>query len=242
MLADVVTIGCKPLSSSVRARRSIFSFSSYLQLQFFKSAAVPGWTFNEFQHSSKPSTLVAILKTTPSYLNICMVRRLFILLTTIGLNISSSFACDCYYNGPFLKMAQRTPFVALVRVTKYLTFKDIYNSKTPMSMEIEIIDIYKGKENRNTVTVWGDIGNLCRPYLSTFKEGQYYVIALDNGNYGGGHPNEKNTDYSICGCGCYWIPVDFEKLIVKGDIESKDMKSTTLKLPELKAKLTQNGY
>ncbi len=28
MLADVVTIGCKSLSALVRARRSIFSFSS----------------------------------------------------------------------------------------------------------------------------------------------------------------------------------------------------------------------
>ena len=42
-----------------------------------------------------------------------------------------------------------------------------------MSMEVEIIEIYKGEETRKSVIVWGDIGNLCRPYLSAFKEGQY---------------------------------------------------------------------
>ena len=40
-----------------------------------------------------------------------------------------------------------------------------------MSMEVEIMDIFKGKEIRKKITVWGDIGNLYRPYLEIFKEG-----------------------------------------------------------------------
>ena len=57
-----------------------------------------------------------------------------------------------------------------------------------MSMEVEILDIYKGTEERKSVTVWGDPGHLCRPYLSTFKEGGNYIIAFGGA---GGQPGEK---------------------------------------------------
>jgi hypothetical protein len=167
------------------------------------------------------------------------MKRLIIIFAVYLVTTTSVFACDCDYQGPFLKMAQRTPFVALVKVKKYLTFEDIYNVKTPMSMEVEIIDVYKGKETRKTVKVWGDIGNLCRPYLSEFKEEKYYVIAFYSGNYGGRHPDEKDSDYAICNCGAYWLTVDFEKSNVTGDIDSKDRTFVTESMEQLKSKLAK---
>lgn len=136
-------------------------------------------------------------------------------------------------------MSKRTPLVALVKVTKYLTFKDIYNAMTPMSMEVKIMDIYKGKEIRKKITVWGDIGNLCRPYLKIFKEGQFYVIAFDNGNYSGVHSNEKDTDYSVFNCGCYWLTVDMEQRKAMGDVDSEDRISSYVDLKKLKPKLVK---
>jgi len=171
-----------------------------------------------------------------------MTNRFLLLVLAFSFCLTKSFACDCDYHGSFLKMSKRTPFVALVKVTEYLTYKDIYNEKTPMSMEVEIIDIYKGKEVRKNVTVWGDIGNLCRPYLTTFKEGQYYVIAFDKGNYSGGHPNEKDSDYSIFNCGCYWLTVDMKIKKATGDIDSENIKVASIDLASLKSKLTKNGY
>jgi hypothetical protein len=162
----------------------------------------------------------------------------FLFLQTTG----KIYACSCDYQGSFIKMTQYSSLVAFVKVTKYSTFKDIYYTKTPMSMEVEIIEVLKGKESRKTVTVWGDIGNLCRPYLSEFKEGQHYMIAFNSGGFGGKHPDEKNSDYSISGCGCYWLTVDFEKSIVKGDIDSQDRIITTISLSELKAKLAQTTF
>jgi hypothetical protein len=47
---------------------------------------------------------------------------LTIFILTIGQTI---FACDCDSKGAFLKVAQGTKLVALVKVTKYLTFEDI---------------------------------------------------------------------------------------------------------------------
>jgi hypothetical protein len=166
-----------------------------------------------------------------------MTRLIITFIAVYLLATPAVLACNCDYQGSFMKMIQRTPLVAVVKVTKYLTFKEIYYVKTPMSMEVEIVEVYKGKENRKTVIVWGDIGNFCRPYLSEFKEGQYYVIAFEKGRYGGGHPDEKDTDYSISICGTYWLTVDLGKSNVIGDIDSGNRTISTIRLSDLRSRL-----
>ncbi|NHM02828.1 hypothetical protein [Flavobacterium difficile] len=162
------------------------------------------------------------------------MKKLKTILTILFLTIGQIIlACDCDSQGKFLKVAPNTELVALVKVTKYLTFKEIYDVKTPMSMEVEIIEIYKGKETRKTAIVWGDDGNLCRPYLSKFKEGQYYVIAFNGGSDGSkgfAHKNEKTTDYSISICGDYWLNVDIKKQIAIGSVAEKQKEMTLEKL------------
>jgi hypothetical protein len=137
-------------------------------------------------------------------------------------------------------MQKRAPLVALVKVTKYLTFHTFHNEKIPMSMEVEVINKYKGKETRKTLTVWGDNGILCRPFLSYFKEGMYYVIAFDNGNYNGSQNEEKDSDYSITSCGCYWLSADIDQQTATGDISSTDRTSTTIRLRQLKKEIKRN--
>lgn len=148
-----------------------------------------------------------------------------------------SFACDCGSQGDFLKVVQKTQFVALVKVTQFLTFKDIYNKKIPMSMEVEIIEIYKGKETRKKVTVWGDNGILCRPYLSKFELGKYYVMAFFKGTEdarGFALEDEKITDYSISICGEFWLNADPKNKFAESTTTEY---KTRIKLRELKAKL-----
>jgi hypothetical protein len=158
------------------------------------------------------------------------MKKLKTILTIFILTIGQTIlACDCDSQGAFLKVAQGTKLVALVKVTKYLTFEDIYEVKTPMSMEVEIIEIYKGEETRKSVIVWGDIGNLCRPYLSQFKESQYYVIAFEGGSDGSKgftHGNEKITDYAISNCGEYWLTVDLNKKVAMGSVADKQNEIT----------------
>lgn len=148
-----------------------------------------------------------------------MKKSICLLLLLVLVSLTHLHACNCGYNGSFLTVAKRTSLVALVKVKKYLSFRDINNNKTPMSMEVEVIEIYSGTETRKTFTVWGDNGILCRPYLSQFKEGEYYAIAFYPGKYGRGHTDEKETDYSISICGTYWLTVDMEKKSVVGDVE-----------------------
>jgi hypothetical protein len=165
-----------------------------------------------------------------------MIRFSSLLILSLLINANVR-ACDCEYGGPFLRMVPKTQFVALVKVTKYLTFKEIYGKNTPMSMEVEVVETYKGGEKRKKVTVWGDPGHLCRPYLSTFKEGEYYVIGFYPGNPNHGDDNEKATDYSISICGTYWLTVDIRTKIVSGDIGGDYPKSQKVSVEMLKSKL-----
>ncbi len=174
----------------------------------------------------------------PNFKNDTTMRKLKFILVIFLLTIGqATFACDCDSQGEFLKVAPKTEFVALVKVTKYLTFKDIYGKQTPMSMEVEVIDVYKGTETRKTITVWGDNGILCRPYLSQFDTGKYYVIAFykgSDGTKGHVHKDEKTTDYSISICGAYWLKADIKKQVATGSVTEKQ---TQIKLTDLKAKL-----
>lgn len=146
-------------------------------------------------------------------------------------------ACSCNPQGAFLKVAPKTEFVALVKIVKFTSFKDIYESKTPMSMEVEVVEKYKGKETRKTFTVWGDNGVLCRPYLSQFKLNQYYVIAFfpaSDGSKGYVHEKERPSDYTISICGDYWLNADLKKQIATGNIFTFQKK---ISLQTLKEKL-----
>lgn len=151
-------------------------------------------------------------------------KKLLLLLSILTLFITQvSFACDCDFSGKFLEVAKKTELVALVKVTKYVTFKKDYDKTRPISMEVEIVDIYKGNETRRTITVWGDNGRLCRPYLSQFYVDNYYVIAFDKAYDGLAHENEKSTDYSISICGEYWLMANIKKQIATGPLSEKNV-------------------
>ena len=142
------------------------------------------------------------------------MKHFSLLLTLICLTIGQfSFACDCNSQDEFKKAAPQSQFVALVKVTKYLTYKNIYGVQTPISMELEIIDVYKGVEKRKKITVWGGDVNICRPILEKFKKDQYYVIALDKvleNTTEVTHIGEKTSDYFVAQCGERWLSVDYK--------------------------------
>ena len=140
------------------------------------------------------------------------MKHFSLLVTLICLTIGQfSFACDCNSQDEFIKAAPQSEFVALVKVTKYLTYKNIYGVETPISMEIEIIDIYKGVEKRKKITVWGGDVNICRPFLEKFKKDGHYILALDKVVENSSevtHKGEKASDYFIAQCGERWLSVN----------------------------------
>lgn len=132
---------------------------------------------------------------------------IFFLIST-----SLTFACTCSSKENFLNVAPKSVFVALVEVKDYLSYKNIDDEKIPMSMDVEILKVFNGEESRKRVVVWGDNGNLCRPYLSKFKLGEYYVIAFFRGQVGTEytHIDEKETDFTISNCGEFWLKADIK--------------------------------
>lgn len=143
------------------------------------------------------------------------------ILIIIFLSIARlTFACDCESQGSFLAVAPKSKLVALVKVINYLTFKNIYNKQTPISMKVEIVKVYNGEETRKTVNVWGDDGTQCRPYLNIFKVDNYYVIAFEQDS------KVSPIDYTISNCGDYWLTADNIKKIAIGQVNEKQKQIT----------------
>lgn len=137
----------------------------------------------------------------------------FSLIAFIFFNINFALACSCYATENFSKVAPETNLVVLVKIDKFLDHKEIYEKKIPMSMEVEVIEILKGQVSKKKIKIWGDNGVLCRPYLSNFKEGEFYFMALDLGSEQYGHKDEKKSDYSISICGEFWMKADIKKQV-----------------------------
>jgi hypothetical protein len=162
------------------------------------------------------------------------MRFLFLLPFVLANALSNQvYACSCMDTATFYQVASHSKKVALVKVIKYLSFKEIYNKATPMSMEVEIIHIIKGAEQRKRVIIWGDNGMLCRPYLSVFKEGVMYVMALDKGNPGRGHKDETESDYAIGNCGTHWLTYDEKTKTITGRISDKVIEASIQQLEML---------
>ncbi len=140
-----------------------------------------------------------------------LILSLIVLLSTVQV-----MACSCACTGDcsFSVVSKNADFVALIKVISYDDYleNEIYGheGKMPHSMTVEIIKKYKGKETRQRIKIWGDGGADCRPYLSNFKIGEYYLIA----------PNklqeyivdgETFTDYDFFTCNTDYLKVDMDK-------------------------------
>lgn len=131
-----------------------------------------------------------------------LIISLFILLSFEVLACSCGFA----WNDSFSRTAERSEFVALIKVLSFDEYleRDIlgYDKKMPYSMTVEIIKKYKGRESRDKVKILGDDGILCRPYLSEFKVGNYYLAApipIDA---------TSNTEYEFFSCRTDYLKVN----------------------------------
>ena len=169
------------------------------------------------------------------------MRKILFLGALITLVFSQDiFACQCAARPPFLSVAPKAEVIALVKVERYLTYQaleTVSEKPMPMSMEVKVIDFYQGIEKKKALTVWGDNGILCRPYLSEFKVGRFYVIGFlkaKQTSRGLANKDENPNDYSISFCGEYWLSVDFSNKTARGVI-TEDQK--TIRLKDLKHKL-----
>ena len=96
-------------------------------------------------------------------------------------------------------MSENTPLIIRGRVQRYgaplAHGKNLY-----ADMEIEILEILRGRYGHQTLTVLGDPGHLCRPYISatTFPINGEFLLALQ--------PPQQQT-VPLSGCGEYFLPI-----------------------------------
>jgi len=116
------------------------------------------------------------------------------ILLLLAFNPLNSVACDCDWGGDFFNVGLKEDLIIKGKVLEFSTLNFGFN----VQMTVEIIENFKGIENRKTITVWGDRGYDCRPYLSLFKQGTEYFMAL--------HKLNEN-EYEIFNCGEYYLSI-----------------------------------
>ncbi len=132
--------------------------------------------------------------------------KLLILLGIVLLLPIHSYSCGCELEAPFLKVAPATELVAVIKVKDYNTFEYLQDEEVPVSMTVEILQVLKGIESRQEITVWGNNGLMCRPYLSIFEPGSTWVMAFGE-DPTDGHDGALATDYALSQCGEYFLEV-----------------------------------
>ena len=83
-------------------------------------------------------------------------------------------------------------------------------------MKIKVVEVIDGSEIRDTLTVWGDNGILCRIYTAAFAINDTLVFGLHNCDLLGGVTLEQTDHYQISVCGIYWL--GYSKGVVSGSI------------------------
>lgn len=161
-----------------------------------------------------------------------IMRKLLFLTALVILAFSQEiFACQCAANPPFLTVAktEQIKTIALVKIRRYLTYFDHPHGNTYVtSMEVEIEEIYKGREEYKKITIHGTDGANCLEYLSELKINKYYVVAL---------LDRKNSEYNLSNCGEYWLAVDERKQFANGDVADGQK---TIRLEDLKSEIQKN--
>lgn len=131
-----------------------------------------------------------------------MKKIILISIILIAINPTTITACSCGWDGGLVKNAQRSHLTIHGKVNRLLKFVEVYEDTVTRSIEVEIISKLKGEEKRKFITVWGDRGADCRPYLSGIKVGSEWIFSLHK---------IKNDEYAISICGEYITPVKENK-------------------------------
>ncbi|WP_418510581.1 hypothetical protein [Corallibacter sp.] len=151
-----------------------------------------------------------------------MIKSIYIVaLLFLTTDSANSCECICPDDCSFSVVYNSRSFVALIKVVSYVDYLD--EGKTPYSMKVEIKKKYMGEKTKDTIKIWGDNGQECRPYISHFKIGDYYLIAPKQIGY---HKlkNEEPKGYEFFSCSTDYLKVDIENEKAYGNYSRKKSK------------------
>lgn len=114
--------------------------------------------------------------------------------------------CDCLWQGGFTRSSAQADLIVQASVL----------SHKGNSMDVAIERRWRGKEYLDHIRIWGDNGQLCRPSIYQFEQGERWLLALkriDSVPDDGFNPNTpslsygRERDYEISSCGVNWLRV-----------------------------------
>jgi hypothetical protein len=175
----------------------------------------------------------------------------------IGLSVllfaPSALASSCWSDGTSLvQLAKKSELVIRGKVLEYnwyqynplgQRYKDKRERKgRPLSMTIEVQEVYKGKPKSRQVVVWGDNGMISRSYVTQFPIGTEWVFALSPDSW------TKKGELAISVCGEYALQVQNNRVLMGRKRENQGImdpviggsakaKPEVVSLPELRKRL-----
>ncbi len=139
-------------------------------------------------------------------------------------NFNFAQACDCSSLGDHsATIEQRAQWNKDPRYKAYVKESAVVEVEVlkhhQHGMDVGILQVLVGSESRSQVTVWGDPGHLCRPYTKQFAAGTRWLLFIDKIT-SDPYTHEAVGDYSISGCGTYFLPVSIvqSQKVIRGAI------------------------
>lgn len=114
-------------------------------------------------------------------------------------------ACECVWQGPFLTVAPAASSIVRAKVLGYHG----KSGEQPLAMDLEVLETLGGERATSPLTVWGDSGMHCRPYVSQFPIGSEWIFAFD----GPGSRPAMSPGRTISVCGRYWLEVKGDAVV-----------------------------
>ncbi|MEQ8245184.1 hypothetical protein [Fulvivirga sp.] len=118
-----------------------------------------------------------------------------------------ALACSCDWSGNFLEISKNSDVITKVKVIGYENYfsREFETDSIPLTVVVEVIQLYKGKLTDTTIRLAGDDGMLCRSYATELKPDKYYLLHYD---YKGmtGVPE-------ISSCGEYFLKIEDDKVV-----------------------------
>jgi len=137
-----------------------------------------------------------------------------------------ALACSCMWAGPFTRVALRTDLVLLAEVLHYHRH----------GMDVAVLDVLKGREERRVIRVWGDTGALCRPYVAGFPRGTRWIFAVQRAR-----GPEAVDDYAISVCGEYWLEARGDRAVGRIAVAEHDPSLESAPLADVLAWVRSGG-
>jgi hypothetical protein len=163
----------------------------------------------------------------------------------IGLSVlllaPPAHACSCVSDGSSLvQLAKKSKLVIRGKVLEYNWYQyDLREQRykkdeqkregRPLSMTVEVQEVYKGKMKSRQVVVWGDNGMICRPYVTQFPIATEWVFALSPDSW------SKKGEMAISVCGEYALQVQKDRVLMgQGRAQRSIMDPVIGGIPEAK--------